>query len=202
MPASRVLAEEQAPGQAAFDRLNKAIAPREQEKKSQAGTLGRVEDLKLDSRYRLESADAAGRQVASEVTVTGKRARKERSALPEPADAAAAGSFAATPGADAPAPSRLAREIRIRTFESEIDPFEFSLLDSGHFVLFRKVWRDGQRYIQGALIEQQPFVQRLIETMFLETALSNMSDLLVAYRGGVLRPTPARSRPIRPVPTR
>ncbi|MGB5473985.1 MAG: HAMP domain-containing sensor histidine kinase, partial [Gammaproteobacteria bacterium] len=81
---------------------------------------------------------------------------------------------------------RLESAIRIRTFESEIDPFEFSLLGSGHFVLFRKVWRDGQRYIQGALIEQQPFVHDLIETMFLDTALSDMSDLLVAYRGDVL----------------
>jgi signal transduction histidine kinase len=35
------------------------------------------------------------------------------------------------------------------------------------------------------LIEQQPFVQGLIETMFLDTALSTMSDLLVAYRGDV-----------------
>ena len=81
--------------------------------------------------------------------------------------------------------SRLNSEIRIRTFESEIDPFEFSLLDSGHFVLFRKVWRDGQRFIQGAVIEQQPFLQGLIESMFLDTALSTMSDLLVAYRGDV-----------------
>ena len=45
--------------------------------------------------------------------------------------------------------------LRIRTFESEIDPFEFSLPGSGHFVMFRKVWRDGQRYIQGAIIEQK-----------------------------------------------
>jgi signal transduction histidine kinase len=36
------------------------------------------------------------------------------------------------------------------------------------------------------LIEQQPFIQDLIETTFLETALSTMSDLLVAWRGDVL----------------
>ncbi len=76
-------------------------------------------------------------------------------------------------------------EIRIRTFESEIDPFDFSLLDSGHFVLFRKVWHDGQRYIQGALIEQQPFLQGTIQSAFIDTALSNMSDLIVAYQGDV-----------------
>ena len=160
---------------------------REQEQKqSTASKLGRVEDLQLDYRYQSESADAVQRQVMREAPVAVKRARKERSALPEAADAS--GSLFSSPSseADTPAQSRLKSEIRIRTFESEIDPFEFSLLDSGHFVLFRKVWRDGQRYIQGALIEQQPFVQGLIETMFLDTALSNMSDLLVAYRGDVV----------------
>ena len=183
-PAER--AEQQAPGQAAFDRLNKAAAPREQEQKQQpASALGRVEDLQLDYRYQSESADADQRTLASNAPAVAKRARKERSALPEPADEPGAALFEGAREADAPEQSKLKSEIRIRTFESEIDPFEFSRLDSGHFVLFRKVWRDGQRYIQGALIEQQPFVQGLIETMFLDTALSNMSDLLVAYRGDV-----------------
>jgi signal transduction histidine kinase len=186
--AEAEITEEQVPGQAAFDRLNTAAAPREQEKKQQASTLGRVEDLKLDYRYQSEPAATVERQVtSSRAPVAAKRARKERSALPEPADESGSAFFAGRREADAPVPdsSQLQNEIRIRTFESEIDPFEFSLLDSGHFVLFRKVWRDGQRYIQGALIEQQPFVQGLIETMFLETALSTMSDLLVAWRGDV-----------------
>jgi signal transduction histidine kinase len=186
MSATRELTEARVPGQAAFDRLNKAAAPREQEKKQQAAsTLGRVEDLQLDYRYQSESIDAIGRQATSGAPVATKRARKERSALPEPADESGAAFFEGVGEADAPAPAKQKSEIRIRTFESEIDPFEFSLLDSGHFVLFRKVWRDGQRYIQGALIEQQPFVQGLIETMFLDTALSGMSDLLVAWRGDV-----------------
>ena len=186
-PATVELAEEQVQGQAAFDRLNKAAAPWEQEKKQQTvSTLGRVEDLKLDYRYQSEPAAEVQRQVTSiRAPVVAKRARKERSALPEPVDESGATLFEGVREADAPAPSPIQKEIRIRTFESEIDPFEFSLLDSGHFVLFRKVWRDGQRYIQGALIDQQLFVQGLIETMFLDTTLSTMSDLLVAYRGDV-----------------
>ncbi|MDX2456406.1 MAG: HAMP domain-containing sensor histidine kinase, partial [Gammaproteobacteria bacterium] len=186
VPAMVELAEAQPPGQAAFDRLNKAAAPREQEKKPQAAsTLGRVRDLQLDYRYQTESVDEVQRQVTSGAAIASKRARKERTALPEPAVESGAAFFEGMREADAPAPSRLESEIRIRTFESEIDPFEFSLLDSGHFVLFRKVWRDGARYIQGALIEQQPFARGLIETMFLDTALSGMSDLLVAWRGDV-----------------
>jgi hypothetical protein len=46
-------------------------------------------------------------------------------------------------------------DLRINTFESEIDPLEFSLLDSGHFVLFRNVWREGERYIQGLLVDSR-----------------------------------------------
>ena len=106
--------------------------------------------------------------------------------MPEPVDESGSALFEGMREADTPAAEQLKSDIRIRTFESEIDPFEFSLLDSGHFVLFRKVWRDGQRFIQGALIEQQPFVEGLIEAMFLDTALSSMSDLLVAYRDDVL----------------
>ena len=147
VPAAENMAEE-VPGQAAFDRLNRPDTPREQETKQQAArTLGRIEDLKLDYRYQTEAADAVGRPAASGAPEVTKRARKERSVLPEPAYEAGAAALSELRETDAPAPSQPESAMRVRTFESEIDPFEFSLLDSGHFVLFRKVWRDGQRYI-------------------------------------------------------
>ena len=46
----------------------------------------------------------------------------------------------------------------MRTFASEVDPFELGVLDTGHLVLFRNVWRDGQRYVQGALVDREAFV--------------------------------------------
>lgn len=192
--ATKEPAEKPVAGQAAFDRLNRTAAPREQERQQQAaGVLGRVEDLQLDYRYRPESAGEVRRQVTGGAPVAAKRARRERSAVPEPVDESGSAPVSGKREAGRTAQTRLEGGIRIRTFESEIDPFEFSLLDSGHFVLFRKVWRDGQRYIQGALIEQQPFVHGLIESMFLDTALSNMSDLLVAYRGNVFAAFNGRS---------
>ena len=179
--------EESLPGQAVFDRLNEPAVPLEQEKKDQAaGTLGRVEDLKLDYRYQYRSADDSGRELTSPAPAAARRMRKERTALPEPLDESGSALPAGARQGIAASPSPPGGEIRIRTFESEIDPFEFSLLDSGHFVLYRKVWRDGQRYIQGALIEQQPFVHGLIDSMFQDSAVSGMSDLLVAWRGNVL----------------
>lgn len=186
-PHTTAPAEQAVTGQAAFDRLNRAEASRELEMAQQSGAaLGRVEDLQLDYRYQSESAAELRRQDAGGISALAKRARRERSALPEPAAVSAATDSPSTPAAGTAAQSPLESEIRIHTFESEIDPFEFSLLDSGHFVLFRKVWRDGQRYIQGALIEQQPFIAGLIKSMFLGTGLSGMSDLVVAYRGDVL----------------
>ena len=187
LSSSAEKAEESLPGQAVFDRLNQPAVPLEQEKKDQAaGTLGRVEDLKLDYRYQYRSADDSGRELSSPAPAAARRMRKERTALPEPlGESGSALSGRALPGGTTSS-SPPGGEIRIRTFESEIDPFEFSLLDSGHFVLYRKVWRVGQRYIQGALIEQQPFVHGLIDSMFQDSAVSGMSDLLVAWRGNVL----------------
>jgi signal transduction histidine kinase len=52
-------------------------------------------------------------------------------------------------------------------------------------VLFRKVWREGERYIQGLLLEQQTFLDGVIRDAFRDTALAGMSDLIVAYRGEV-----------------
>jgi len=177
--AVRKKMEQQVPAQAAFDRLNLAVGMREQENRPKnVAKLGRVEDLKLDDQYQADSGDMPVETAASRAApAVAKRARKERGALPQrQAVFADETREAMTP---------LASPVRIELFESEIDPFEFSLLDSGHFVLFRKVWRDGQRYIQGALIAQQPFLDGTINTLFAGTLLSQMSDLIFAYQGDV-----------------
>jgi signal transduction histidine kinase len=77
-------------------------------------------------------------------------------------------------------------ELRVRTFESEVDPFEVGVLDTGHLVMFRNVWRDGQRYIQGALIDRAGFVARIIETPYRSSNLAVAGDLGVAFQGRAL----------------
>jgi signal transduction histidine kinase len=84
------------------------------------------------------------------------------------------------------ATANVAANLRIRTFESEVDPFAFSLLDSGHFVLFRNVWHDNQRLVQGALLDQAAFLQIIFRHAFADTTLAEMSNLLVAYGDDVL----------------
>jgi signal transduction histidine kinase len=161
--------------QAAFDRLSEPQSSRlEKRKGAIQNPLGRVEDLKLDSRY--QSAPAPQQSAPTMPAVKSRGMRKESNILPQeelpPVTTMTLADEGSTP-------------VRITTFESEIDPFEMRLLDSGHFVLFRKVWRNGQRYIQGALIEREALLQGLFEPLFRETALSQMSDLAIAYRGDI-----------------
>jgi signal transduction histidine kinase len=146
-------------------------------------TGGKVADLKLDSALQKKSEDAerSGSSISASPgrrSVTRERAKRlERSASPENIGAASVPAFADN---DVP------RETRIRTFESEIDPLEFSLLDSGHIVLFRKVWRDGERFIQGLVIEQDTFIKTVVVAAFNETVLAGMSQLIVAYQDDVI----------------
>ncbi len=162
-PAKKVMS------QAAFDRLSEPSSKLEKKSRSVKSKLGRVEDLKLDSRY--QSAPAPRKAAPSMAT---RSMRKESNILPQEELSESTNS-----DEDRRVP------VRITTFESEIDPFEMRLLDSGHFVLFRKVWRNGQRYIQGALIERESFLRGLFEPLFRETSLSQMSDLAIAYRGDI-----------------
>ena len=172
--------------QAAFDQL-KASAPRENKRQEAGSGVVRVEDLdlELDPPY-LEPppADDTLLRTAQKLALLDKRgARKERSAVPEPQGATLASTI--EPEASS--------KVRITTFESELDPFEFSRLASGHFVLFRKVWREGERYIQGALIDPSSLIAGTIESAFRGTALSRMSDLVVAYQGDVFSVFGARA---------
>ena len=185
--------------QIAFDRL-KTEAPKLAQQKNK---LGRLEDLKLKKTY---SQNMQKQRVQNSKKLLenklSKRARKEKNVLPEkriPQAKVAKPSFkeldiqtrasmeAESVGATSPPPAKVNnRNIRIRTFESSIDPFEFSQLNSGHFVLFRNVWLNEKRTIQGLLIKQKPFLESIINTSFRKTALSQMSDLLVSYQGNIL----------------
>lgn len=142
--------------------------------------LGKVADLKLDSGYEVKRADAEAssgeseRQAANAPAAPGRSKRKEEIAVAEIAEIR---QYAGVAG-----PS----DLRISTFESEIDPMEFSLLDSGHAVLFRKVWRDDVRYIQGVLLDGDVFIRGVVDPHFRGTPLPAMSNLIVAYQDDVI----------------
>jgi two-component system, OmpR family, phosphate regulon sensor histidine kinase PhoR len=89
----------------------------------------------------------------------------------------------------------------VNLFASTVEPCEIGRLDSGHLLLFRTVWRGGERLIQGALIEQTPFLEQLIGVPLTSTALARTTHLIVAYRGAVLAasaPSPPTTMPAAP----
>ena len=177
-----VVPELQVSGQAVFDQLNQTVADKA---KKSVSKLGHVDDLELGDRYKIEE-DKQKRQ-EYKASVAESKARKERNNLPEISaelttltDSDEVEAIPIQPMAPMPA------QLKIHTFESEVDPFIFSQLDSGHFVLFRKVWREEQRLIQGILIEQQVFIRGVVNKAFQQTSLSQMSNLLAVYQGNVL----------------
>ena len=147
-------------------------------------SIGKVSDLKLDADLQKKSKEVEREDAKSQLSTdgfadtSGRGKRTEQIALPESASLPASESITNVTGPT---------DLRISTFESEIDPFEFSILDSGHFVLFRKVWRDDQRYIQGLLIDQGAFTQEIIGARFMDTALFDMSNLIIAFQDDVIR---------------
>ncbi|MGQ0799591.1 MAG: sensor histidine kinase [Pseudomarimonas sp.] len=184
------------PAQVAFDQLNQAQAgPRAQEAKA----LGKVTDLNLANAYaeRDEYLQEELRQDKQKLALPQRGRRVEQAALPT----FAAKEQAATVTSENPASAREAELLDakvslrdsvltaapLRMFDSELDPFEIAQLGSGHFVLFRRVWRNGERSIQGALIEQDAFLRGMIDQPFAGSVVSPVSDLLVAWQGDVLQ---------------
>jgi signal transduction histidine kinase len=149
----------------------------------QPSSVGRVSGLKLDAELQKKSealereAPAESRFAEGLAFAQSRSKRKEQSALPETVVITSGEQIANVAGPT---------DLRITTFESEIDPFEFSLLDSGHFVLFRKVWRDGERYIQGLLVDREPMIREVVGDGFTGTALADMTNLIIAYQDDVI----------------
>ena len=180
-------------GQAVFDELKK-ISPGKSQPENK---LGRLEDLSLRQTFQVESAKPRLAETKEKTIGKGQRAaRTEQNILPDSIERVKKSSDYRMDENSIPAYSAIkpdVKPLRIRTFESAIDPLEFSQLDSGHFVLFRKVWLNGQRYIQGMLIEKDVFLQGAFNSAFQETTLSQMSDLLVVFQGNVLSAFSGRS---------
>src|SRR5690606_24656066 len=178
LQSARGARAELATAQAAFDRLSAAAPPAE--RTAGAGGAFGAARAERDELSSTPPAPLAANLVPAQVAATPegeqRRTRVEQSLLAEPDSATGAGDRGDADGA----------EVRVRTFESELDPFELGLLETGHFVLFRKVWRDGERYIQGALLDAERFVAGAIGRVFLPSSLASTAALSVAYRGEVI----------------
>ena len=177
-------------GQSVFDTLSarKSISS----SASNAPSV-QVRDLKLEDNYRVaseaESMEGSNQQKRAQQPV---RARKEKVVVPETIiqqelSAQASDSNEVDEVTDQQSIVFSQQAVRIQTFESEVEPMEFSLLDSGHFVLFRRIWHNEARYVQGFLLKQDQFIEKLIAQPFEQSTLSSMSRLVVAYQGTVIK---------------
>jgi two-component system phosphate regulon sensor histidine kinase PhoR len=163
--------------QAAFDSLGAAdqqtlrLEAAEQPRAATGAALSRdAAEAVTQLRETVVSASRVGPGPSAEA----RQKRVEQAFVAEPAAAAEA---------NASAPKA---EVTVRTFAGEIDPFELGVLDTGHLVLFRNVWRDGQRYVQGALVEREVFVASAIGAPYRSSSASSASRLDVAFQGTVL----------------
>jgi len=170
--------------QAAFDRLKTSAEP---------AVLGgtpvpvvtvqaqRIEDLRLESPLATAANEVATAAAESRTTEPPSGARQRRIEQ----------GLAAEPGGPAEREEQdtarsAAREYRVRMFESELDPFEVGVLDTGHIVMFRDAWRDGQRYIQGLVIDHERFIDEAIASALAGSSLDGVGELIVAYAGNAL----------------
>jgi len=165
----------------------------------------RTQDNSLDAHPSLRPASNRLSQAAferlaedatSDVSSLTKRRAKRSPELSEQAETAQAKSSPSEPSdtlgleeppAAASTPSAPVAELSnrhpVQLFDTAIEPMEVGRLDSGHFLLFRSVWRDGERIIQGALIEQGAFLEAIAGETFETTALARNCDLTLTYRG-------------------
>jgi len=194
---SRLVKQNQ--NQAAFDKLTELKKPKltSNSKDSEyEAVLERLQELEADSPYKQKldqrqieekqnSKSQAARSAVKQEKL-GPRKEQGREIIETPS---IVNSSDITPLNSAPSELTTANQNlnqKIKIFESEVDPFEVSLLESGHFVLYRKVWRDEQRYIQGLLVEQEAFLDGLIRDTFTTSLLSQMSTLSLIYQGNFL----------------
>jgi signal transduction histidine kinase len=157
--------------QAAFDELARAsaLSPRARPAVDERGAGLRAEAPKAESAARETAAASSAPAAEAE-----RQKRTEQLLVPE------------TPTVLQNSIAPAGAEFRIRTFASERDPFELGMLDTGQMVLFRNAWRDGQRYIQGLLLDRAVLIEELIEAAFRASAVSSASVLRLRYRGDLL----------------
>lgn len=72
-------------------------------------------------------------------------------------------------------------KIEIKLFESEIEPFRFERLESGHFVAYRQVWQNSTRLIQGAVFSAEDFVNDAVLSSFKASSLFPVARMYVRY---------------------
>jgi signal transduction histidine kinase len=175
--------QEQKLAQAAFDRLSEAPSRlRLSKEEGLAGNEG-ADGPRLDDAFETDRAELQEMRPMPRTQGSAEfgKARREQHLAVEPAVDAEGATGVPMDIGDRAAPAQ-----RVRIFESALDPFEFGPVGADHFVLYRKVWREGQRHIQGAVIDKTAMLSGLVEMPYRETPLAGVTRLGVVLDGETL----------------
>ena len=166
--------------QAAFDQLSSQGYNQKSKPSIASSVQGRVEDLKLKKQYLDKAKEKTIKRESLNKKLTRQktqklRSRKESNVLPNYPTLVREKKSA-----------KKGQTLQVNMFESEIGELEFNLLESGHFVLYRTVWKNDSRYIQGLLIKPEIFIRTIASDSFYKTNVSSASNLTIAYQGNIL----------------
>jgi len=78
------------------------------------------------------------------------------------------------------------QSLKINMFESKLEPFKFSFLRTGHFVVYRQVFRNGNWLMQGAVLSTTEFLAQAINSHFERSPLSQFTQLRISYSNTLL----------------
>lgn len=70
---------------------------------------------------------------------------------------------------------------------AEVDPFRLAAVNTGHLIAYRSVLHQGQKFIQGFILNREDFLQQAIETEFLKTPLAAWGQLAIGFKGHILK---------------
>lgn len=74
----------------------------------------------------------------------------------------------------------------IKSFAGDVDPFRLEILNSGEFVFFRSIWRNGKRTIQGFLIEPKLFLKTMLLEPLQNDAQSSYTKIIAGFNDTIL----------------
>jgi signal transduction histidine kinase len=163
-----------------FDLLESVI---EQEKISRE--VGKQKGYKDKLSKDPQSISAPLEKKPRQSTLPNKPKRKEKSYIPQQ-NLVLKKQNSSTSSTNIEGEAQIVKPKNLNLFESELDPFRFSILKSGHFVVYRKVWRGENQLIQGAVLSIDDFFEQVIKPRFERSPLSEYTQLSIAYGNSTL----------------
>jgi len=164
--------------------FSKLQAPEVQSKISQDYSSNR-QLSKLNSR---KTADEALKKKKAKMPSPAKSRRLEQNYIPQKKQIALDKVLEAEASSPTESgPERGHEQNHIELFSSEVESFRFSLLRSGHLVAYRQVWRQGERIIQGAVLDADKFFKETVYNLWITSNLSQVSSLHIGYADSILQ---------------